>query len=267
VNRTALVVALLPSLAVASPVRIEEHLVPARTYGADARRKVTVVLPRGYDAQSPRRYPVVYMLDGQNLVDRSAMHGGWKIDERIADSDHQRRVEPAIVVGVHAENRMHEYTPTFDREQNAGGGAHDHMSFIANDVVKFVDQNYHTRADRESRAIGGASLGGLAALHGLLHQSDTFANGLLFSPSVWWNNHAVLNDVTSNPAVNRIRKVFIYNGEDNREGAERLRDALHQRGLQFNDRLYHWHQPGGTHDEVHWRDHFTLGMSALFPNQ
>src|SRR5262249_32820473 len=92
------------------------------------RRTIDVYLPSSY--ASGRRYPVVYMQDGQNLSDpATAFAGTWDLDgalERLAASGLD-----AIVVGVHnmGEARLAEYSPFPDR-RHGGGGADAYLEFL-----------------------------------------------------------------------------------------------------------------------------------------
>ena len=82
-------------------------------------RDVLVWLPPGYDVDTDRRYPVLYMHDGQNLFDPdTAFQKGehWRMGETAADLISAGQLDPLIIVGIHntGEERIHEYTPTRD---------------------------------------------------------------------------------------------------------------------------------------------------------
>ena len=82
--RGALLAASLVALATpahAGPAQIVHTSVPSK--GGPA-RNLTVILPAGYDARSARRYPVLYLLDGQNLVSHPIHIGGWRAAEGLA---------------------------------------------------------------------------------------------------------------------------------------------------------------------------------------
>src|SRR5713226_8495012 len=87
---------------------------PSRILGN--RRDVLVYLPRGYRRLSRRRYPVLYLHDGQNVFDAATSFSGveWGVDETAERLIKESLIEPLIVVAVAntGEERIHEYAPT-----------------------------------------------------------------------------------------------------------------------------------------------------------
>ena len=88
-------------------------------------RDLTVFLPPGYHVATERRYPVLYMHDGQNLFEGAkAFKKGehWRVGETATDLIDAGRIDPLIIVGIAntGPRRVHEYTPTHDRRR---GGA------------------------------------------------------------------------------------------------------------------------------------------------
>src|ERR1041384_3299819 len=80
------------------------------------RRDVLVYLPPGYRRFSTRRYPVLYLHDGQNVFDAATSFAGveWGEDETAQRLIRQKQIEPLIIVAVAnmGEERIHEYAPT-----------------------------------------------------------------------------------------------------------------------------------------------------------
>src|SRR5881392_863062 len=80
------------------------------------RRDVLVYLPRGYRRLSRRRYPVLYLHDGQNIFDAATSFSGveWGVDETAERLIKESLIEPLIVVAIAnmGEQRIHEYAPT-----------------------------------------------------------------------------------------------------------------------------------------------------------
>src|SRR5690606_9479242 len=92
------------------------HTLESRIFGNT--RTIRVLLPPGYEApeNAARRYPVLYLLDGQNLFDAclsDVSHQEWGVDETVYRLVAERKIPPLIVVGVdHAgKDRAHEYLP------------------------------------------------------------------------------------------------------------------------------------------------------------
>jgi len=231
-----------------------------------APRDLTIILPAGYNPRSTRRYPVLYLLDGQNLVSHPVHAGGWRADAGL-DQAMKSGSEAMIIVGIHARDRMNEYTPVAD-PAHGGGGATQHVDHIVDDIIPFIDRSFATRATKQGRAIGGSSLGGLAAMHALLTRDQVFSRSLVMSPSVWWSNRALLGVVAASSTIGKQR-IVLYNGgaNDGRANAEDLRDLLHHKGLAWNRTLFHWTEPNASHDELAWASFFPRGLVQLFPQR
>ena len=130
-------------------------------------RRVWVYLPPGYRREPERRYPVLYLQDGQNVFDgATAFIAGreWEVDEAAQRLIDEGRVEPLIVVAIDnaGARRLLEYTPT--RDARVGGGIGTYARMLLGELKPWVDARYRTRPERETTGIGGSSLGGLAAL-------------------------------------------------------------------------------------------------------
>jgi predicted alpha/beta superfamily hydrolase len=153
-------------------------------------RTLLVYVPQGYEDQADRRYPVLYMHDGQNIFDASTSFAGheWEVDEAaerlIAGGD----IEPIIIVGIYNNaDRMTEYTP---RPED---GKHDaYARFVVEEVKPFIDRTYRTNPSREKTGIAGSSLGGLISLYMAEAYPDTFGMCAGVSPSLWWGDGQLL---------------------------------------------------------------------------
>ena len=129
------------------------------------RRYVDVYLPDSYDEDARRRYPVVYMQDGQNLSDPAIAFGGntWRLDEGLPWLA-ARGIEP-IVVGLHnTQARLAEYSPFADA-RHGGGDGDRYGRFLIDTVKPRIDASYRTRRDRDATAVAGSSMGGLISLY------------------------------------------------------------------------------------------------------
>ena len=118
----------------------------------DRDRDVTVYLPPGYESDDERRYPVLYLHDGQNLFDGTTafIYGQyWHVGETADALIGARLVEPLIIVGINntGERRIDEYTPTRDSRRKLGGRADLYGRFLVEELKPFVDSRYRTLAD------------------------------------------------------------------------------------------------------------------------
>ncbi len=246
--------------------RIETVDVPTALLGG-GRRRCYVYLPAWYDRRQGRRYPVLYLQDGQNLFNRQAFWGGWQADAAVEAATQGGAAEPVILVGIASGGRrMSEYTPTFDTWVGAGGGADRYLDFVAWELKPWIDARYRTRGDAGSTGIGGSSLGGLLALYAGLTRPAVFGRVLAMSPALWWDNEYLIRVVQSWQGVPQIR-VYLDSGGA-RDGAAdvfTLRDLLAQKGLRFGSTLWHWYEPTHDHNEVAWRARLPRALSNLFP--
>ena len=148
-------------------------------------RDITVYLPPDYGDER-RRFPVLYLQDGQNLFDPRTSFGGtaWHVDETAQSLIRTGEIEPLIIVGVNntGHNRVNEYTPTRGRRE-AGGQASLYGRFLIEELKPFIDSEYDTLRGREWTGIGGSSLGGLVSLHLGFQRPDVFGRVAALSPS------------------------------------------------------------------------------------
>lgn len=159
----------------------------------DRYRRIWLYLPPDY-ALSTKRYPVLYMHDGQNLFDRhTSFSGEWEVDESLNELFAQN--DPGIIV-VGIDNggayRIDEYTPWSNPEY--GGGKGDlYVDFIVETLKPYIDSHYRTRPQQEYTGIMGSSLGGLISLYAAMEYQDVFGKVGIFSPSLWFSPSAFVH--------------------------------------------------------------------------
>jgi predicted alpha/beta superfamily hydrolase len=237
-------------------------------------RDILVYLPPGYDESPERRYPVLYLHDGQNLFDptTSFIPGRtWQIRERADDEISAGRAEPLIIVGLHnaGARRLAEYTHTPDWKMG-GGDAEAYGKLLMRELLPFIDGNYRTRKDPASTGMGGSSLGGLVTLFLGLKYADTFGKLAVLSPSVWWNHKSIVGYVNE-AAQRRHLRPRIWLDVGDAEGKRTMEDAdlLHRRllanGWRDGEQLHYERVCGGTHDEAAWSRRVGPMLRFLFP--
>jgi predicted alpha/beta superfamily hydrolase len=236
------------------------------------RRQVTVYLPAGYDERQERRYPVLYMQDGQNLFEpgRAFIAGQhWRLQDAADAALSARTARPAIVVGIDnaGSARIDEYTPTRDDSRNEGGRGDDYGRMVMEELKPRIDERYRTISDVPNTAIGGSSLGGLIALHLALTRSDAFGSAAVMSPSVWWNGRAILDEVDAFGGAHRPRIWLDVGGREGREAvndARTLRNRLLANG--WNDSNFRFYEDRrGDHSERAWAGRMRKVMEFLLP--
>lgn len=131
-----------------------------------AGRDVRIYLPRGYDENANRRYPVVYMSDGQNVFQPGGTYGCWNADTTADAEIKGGRMRETILVGVPcAADRAIEYLPHMDSDGGKQGKANLYADFLIHNVRPTIDGNYRTKNDRPNTGCIGSSSGGLLSMY------------------------------------------------------------------------------------------------------
>jgi len=145
-------------------------------------RRIWIYLPADY-ATSHKKYPVIYMHDGQNLFDEyTSGYGEWGIDEIL---DKLPDNEQSIVVGIDhgGDYRITEYDPYYSKYGKGRGD--DYVDFLVNTLKPYIDKNYRTKKDVNHTSIAGSSMGGLISMYAILKYPKVFGNAGVFSPAFW----------------------------------------------------------------------------------
>lgn len=127
------------------------------------RRRVSVLLPWNYQV-SDKKYPVLYLQDGQNLFEDSAPFGTWGVDKQLAllaEKGHGDFIVVAIDHG--GKERIKEYLPHPTLKWGDALGR-EYAEFLRNTLKPYIDANFRTLPGREHTGIGGSSMGGLISL-------------------------------------------------------------------------------------------------------
>lgn len=240
-------------------------------------RDIIVWLPPGYDAHPQRHYPVLYMHDGQNLMDTAtAFSGGeWHVDETAQRLVRDGKVEPLIVVGVYnTEARIPEYTEvpgTGDEAQYGGGEADAYGRFLVEELKPRIDHEFRTRPGAQDTGLMGSSLGGLVTMYLGLKYPDVFRRLGVVSATVMWGDRDIVKRVDALKKKPPLRiwmdiGTSEYPGSEETVGdAQLLRDALVRKGWVLGRDLKYVEVPGAFHTESAWAARFGDILQYLFP--
>lgn len=230
-------------------------------------RDIIVYLPPSYQKQPHKRYPVLYMHDGNNTMDPRTSFAGvaWEVNDTVERLVAEGSLEEIIVVGVYnTPARMYEYTWTqmvIDGPTPQGGHGKKYARFLAHELKAFIDKKYRTLADRQNTAVMGSSLGGLINFYIGRHYHDIFGKVAIMSPSFWWGNGIVFKHVQNYPQDLKIwMDMGVFECGSHRPEANqqtlsmtrRMRDALLKLGYQENVNLAYFEDPHGHHNEYSW---------------
>jgi predicted alpha/beta superfamily hydrolase len=275
----------------AEPVRpsvagdLRLHQFTSKVFGNT--RVIRVLLPPGYGdpANGKKRYPVLYLNDGQNLFDASTSVFNpleWQADEAVGRLIRARAIEPIIVVGVDnagRSGRANEYLPYPDAYltpplPNPEGDKYPDL--LIREVLPFINRQYRTRTGAEHTGLGGSSYGALIALYTVVNRPGVFGRLLLESPSLYVADGRLL---TASRGVSKWpRKIYIGVGTNEggravcRPGVsdeEAVRDVLklerafRAAGLR-GDRLKVVVEECAVHNEAAWAKRLPGALTFLY---
>lgn len=195
------------------------QVIPITDTNARRQYELYIKLPEGYSENNDIKYPVIYFTDAMWHVEILSGSAEYIVEEAIlVGISWQKDINENLKkdVGAHV-SRFRDYTTSKSNnpEHQAKyqfGQASNHLTFIRNDVIKYVENNYRTHPD--NRTYFGYSAGGHFGVYILLAQPDTFKNYILGSPSL--KGHTpYFSELGSNAALKRQglnANVFISNG-------------------------------------------------------
>ncbi|MCB0516809.1 MAG: alpha/beta hydrolase [Bacteroidetes bacterium] len=232
----------------------------------DKHRRIAIILPHNY-YKSSKKYPVMYLHDGQNLIDPQAPYGCWKLDHRMARLA-QKGMGDFIIVAIDhgGKDRLKEYVP-FDTPRWGVGDGKKYVRFLAETLKPFVDKHYRTLTDRENTGIGGSSLGGLISIYAGTLYPQVFSKMMIFSPSLWIAPKIYLN--TIHFTDNYPMRIYVYVGAKESDfmvpQAQHFKEMIEKKGLDKEKiRVKLKVNPLGRHNEGEWGKAFPKAMRWLW---
>ncbi len=229
-------------------------------------RRIWIYLPPSYQT-STRRFPVLYLQDGQNLFDRATSFSGeWEVDETL------NRLAAAgdggcIVVGIDNDGaqRLNEYS-AWNNPAYGGGEADRYTRFIVETLKPYIDANYRTQPDRLSTGIGGSSMGSLLAMYAARQHEQTFGKVLVFSPAFWFARTEARVHARTRPHTLPTKVYFMSGANESStmvSDMAAIRDSLSAAGFAANEMKWVVKQDG-QHSEWFWAREFGAGYQWLF---
>ena len=179
-------------------------------------RRMTVYTPAGYESSS-KRYPVFYLLHGMG-GDENAWSELGRATQILDNLIAQGKAEPMIVVMTNGnaaqeaapgESSLGYTQPSLMQAKTMEGSFEQHFP----EVVKFIDKNYRTKANKKNRAIAGLSMGGFHSLHISKHYPDMFDYVGLFSAAIYPGRNAaspVYQDMDGKLKAQFAKKPSLY---------------------------------------------------------
>ncbi len=227
-------------------------------------RDLIVWLPPSYERDSERRYPVLYMHDGQNIIDPSTSFIGaeWRVDE-VADSlIRADRMQEIIVVGIsNTPDRMAEYSDTEP--------GHAYANFVIGTVKPLIDSTYRTLPDRRHTAVMGSSMGGLISFLFLWWHPEVFSKAGCLSSVFDARATSVLEMVRDDSRPPKDVKIYLdcggYGDESHlKPGLDDMVSLLTQKGYREGSDFEWFYDPAATHNEQAWSARLWRPLEFLF---
>lgn len=172
----------LLSINVTAQAGFVEHNVGSKALKEDI--AIQVSLPESYSDSDEFHYPVMVVLDGSTQLNHIAGNIHFLSTYAI--------VPEMILVGVSANNRAKNFTPTSvqDDKENTGG-AKQYQFFLEKELLPFLSRHYRLAA---YEIITGHSLSGLFSSYIAIQPETVFDGAISVSPSLWWDENWLVNE-------------------------------------------------------------------------
>jgi len=264
-------------------------------------RRVVVWLPSGYDPHGAK-YSVLYMHDGQNLFDTKTAGFGmeWQIDETLDRLIHEKKVRPAIVVGIWSTpKRLQEYVPSkafnglpAEYRKKVGalyGGeplSDGYLKFLVQELKPMIDRRFNVKIGPADTAIMGSSMGALISLYAIDEYPNVFgAAGMMSThwPLVINPDNTPVSDedyqvVSStferylSPALPdpKTHKLYFDHGSETLDAVyaryqDRVDGVVGRRGYRQWANTLSLSFPGQKHNEISWASRVAVPLQFLLP--
>lgn len=205
---------------------IKTFNIPIRAF--DHERTIRVYTPVNYETAT-KRYPVLYMQDGQNVFEDKDAINGVSLDLKNYLDEQELQV---IVVGIDTntvgEERKNEYCPWVDGEYSrnllghqsfTGGKGEAYVDFIVHELKPYIDRTYRTLEN--SNSIGGISLGALISTYAACQYPHVFTKVAAVS-SAFWRNQEEIEKLLRQTDLSLIEKFYMDCGTKELPTDERI---------------------------------------------
>lgn len=218
-------------------------------------RDLYIYLPEDYE-NSNKIYPVLYMLDGQNLfIDNLGSSYEWKMDEIAKRLKKEGKIDDLIIVGISSSysKRGEEYIAFKTESPDFKPEGYIHAEFIVKKIIPHIEDEYRVSRDREKRAIMGSSYGGLMAMTMIDKYPEVFSFAGVVAPWVPENGFKQFKS-TAKADV----RIWVDSGSQDLSDiiidARQLTDLLIEEGYEYGRELVFYEVKDSTHNELDWAE-------------
>lgn len=235
-----------------------------KSNGLKFARDLIVWLPPSYFTAKRKRYPVLYMHDGQNIIDPKTSFLGvpWALDKVATRLIRKNRIREFIAAGIYN-------TPDRDSEYSGSVKGIQYASFIANDVKPLIDSTYRTNPEPEQTANMGASMGGLIAFLISWRHPHLFSMAGCISSAFLWKRNSIIKEVKNHHGPAKKIRVYIDCGSkgidsDLAPANKKMYETLKNKGYRENSELKYYFDKNGDHNERDWSRRLWRPLTFFF---
>jgi len=214
------------------------------------RHSLRVYVPAGYDENTCRSFPVMYMQDGRNLFfpEEAFMGQDWGVKEKLVLLNGMNAIQQMMIVGIFSADRMKEYTSP---------GYESYGRSLVEEIKPYIDSHFRTLPDPQATGVMGSSLGGVVSFYMGWQWPHVFGNvGCLSSTFTHKDNlvDRVLHE------ERRDVRFYIDSGwpGDNYEVGLAMAVALAERGYHYGHDFLYFAFPNAEHSEHDWSQRLHL---------
>jgi predicted alpha/beta superfamily hydrolase len=219
-------------------------------------RRIWIYLPSSYGT-SKKKYPVLYMNDGQNAFDEAtSAYGEWGVDEALDSLGTQHKEIIVVAIDNGDDKRTNEYSP-YDMEKYGKGEGDQYVDFLVQTLKPYIDKHYRTKKDEKNTFITGSSMGGLISFYAILKYPKVFGGAGVFSPAFWITPQ--LKNIDPEKAKKVKGKIYFYAGQSESESmVPDMLNVFEQMRHHSKAKMQIVIRAEGRHNEVTWREEFPL---------
>jgi predicted alpha/beta superfamily hydrolase len=227
-------------------------------------RDIIVWLPPSYTKETSKRYPVLYMHDGQNIIDPATSFLGydWRVDNVSDSLIKSGKMKEIIIVGIYnSPDRTEEYSDT-----DLG---HAYARFVVDKLKPFIDSTYRTLPDQKNTAVMGSSMGGLISFLFVWWYPNVFYQAGCLSSAFLSDNDKILKQVKKYSGPKKNIRVYLDNGSvglDSRlkPGFDEMVALLKEKGYKAGNDLESFYDEGAEHNEMAWANRIWKPLEFMF---
>ncbi len=264
-------------------------------------RGVHIYLPPSYPTQPQRRYPVLYLQDGENVFSSAGTNcafgwGSWELDRTVDALCRAGKMQEIIMVAVdNSWGRLKEYNGRHHvpGETATNTAFENYEAFLITDLKPQIDREYRTLPGAEHTAVMGSSLGGLCSLALAWDHPEIFGGAASLSGAFQVEQMNFLNEVLKN-YHGKAKPFRVYldsgavdfmGGDDGHALTRQVATELRRIGWRKNLKLYFDAKPltlaklkksglrrdkwaeaqTSQHNEFYWRLRAWRALTFLFP--